>query len=181
MAQYAQDFGGIPNALSANLTLRAAVAKLAANEAMPGKVTEGSNRLATFREILADVIQGHLSVTDAYRRVEELLPRSQSPHAHNNRVFAHGWGERLVRTQLSRCYNQAVMEELLAEGHTQCYVPHSNGEDPTTPCSRELAGRVHDLRTLHDRLVASYRDANWSTDLKIPNHPHCTHTVTPAP
>lgn len=147
---------------------------------MPGKVTEGGARLQAFRGILQDLIAGRLDLLAAYQRTQSLLPREQSPHSYDNHVFPHDWGERLVRTQLSRCYNQAVMEELLASGQIMCHVPHSQAEAATSSCSQQLAGGNHDLRTLHDRLVASYRDGKWTKEVKIPNHPHCTHTVTPA-
>lgn len=177
---YAEDFGEILATLAANPALRQAVAKLAATEPMPGKVTEGGVRLQTFRGILEDLTAGRIDLHSAYQRTQHLLPREQSPHAQDNRVFGHDWGERLVRTQLSRCYNQAVMEELLASGQTVCHVPHSQAEAATSPCSQQLAGANQDLRTLYERLVASYRDGKWTSDVKIPNHPHCTHTVTPA-
>ena len=176
---YAEDFGQIAAALAENHDLREAVDTLAADEPMPGKVTEGGERLATFRRILRDLVSGHIDLREAYRRTEEELPREDSPYAHDNRVFPHDWGERLVRTQLSRCYNQAVMEELLAAGETTCHVPRSQAESIESRCSQELAGGNYDLQVLYDRLIQSYRDGQWSGEVKIPNHPHCTHTVTP--
>jgi len=180
MPTFANDFTEILQVLSANADLRAAVEALAMHEAMPGKVTEGGDRLSRFRSILRDLITGNINLQNAYERTENELPRANSSYASDNRVFATGWGERLVRTQLSRCYNQAVMEFLVTQGHTQCFVPHSTAEDSTTSCSQQLAGANHDIKTLHDLLVKSYRDGVWTKDVKIPNHPHCTHTVIPA-
>ena len=177
---YAEDFGQILATLAANAPLSQAVKALIHGEPMPGKVTEGGNRLDRFRAVLVELTNGSLDLDAAYRRTEEMLPREESQHAQDNRVFPHDWGERLVRTQLSRCYNQAVMEELLAGDQTTCYVPHSQAEAPSSSCSQRLAGSNHDLRTLYDLLISSYRDAQWSSDVKIPNHPHCTHTVTPS-
>jgi hypothetical protein len=179
-APYAEDFSQILTTLAANPDLRQAVVRLAATESMPGKVTEGGARLSVFRQILQDIIAGRISLQAAYQRTEEALPREESMYSHDNRVFPQDWGERLVRTQLGRCYNQAVMEELLAKGESTCHVPHSQAEAATSACSPELAGANHDLRTLYDRLLASYRDGTWTRELKIPNHPHCTHTITPA-
>lgn len=176
---YAKDFGQITATLSANSELREAVGALAATEPMPGKVTEGGGRLEAFRRVLRDLVNGQIDLEAAYHRTEEALPRNESPYAHDNRVFPQEWGERIVRIQLSCCYNQAVMQELLAAGETTCYVPHSRAESADSPCSQQLAGKNHDLQALYDRLIRSYRDGQWSSELKIPNHPHCTHTVMP--
>lgn len=178
--EYANDFTEIPQTLEANSALRVAVVAVVEREAMPGKATEGSDRLERFRRILIDLVNGRLSLEGAYERTEQELSRDTSPHRDDNRVFAAGWAERLVRTQLSRCYNQAVMEKLLSEGATMCFVPHSSAEDPGTACSLELAGGHHELQPLYERLTRAYRDGVWSREVKIPNHPHCTHTITPS-
>jgi len=177
---YAEDFGQIATTLATNAELRQEVAALAATEPMPGKVTEGGDRLEVFRRVLEDLIAGQIDLEQAYNRTEAELPRAESLHADNNRVFPHDWGERLVRTQLSRCYNQAVMEELLAAGETMCHVPRSQAESSDSKCSQQLAGGNHDLQGLYDLLIAAYREGHWSGEVKVPNHPHCTHTVVPA-
>lgn len=176
---YAEDFGQIATTLATNTELRQAVAALASTEPMPGKVTEGGDRIEVFRRVLDDLIAGRIDLEEAYLRTETELPRAESPHAGNNRVFPHDWGERLVRIQLSRCYNQAVMEELIAAGETRCHIPHSQAESSESKCSQQLAGGNHDLRDLYDRLIASYREGQWSSEVKVPDHPHCTHTVVP--
>jgi hypothetical protein len=177
---YANDFTEIPATLAKNEGLRHAVLELIDNQPMPGKVTEGGDRLVRFRGIIKDLVNGQIGLPEAYRRTESELPRHMSIHSGSNRVFPDGWAERQVRTQFSRFYNQAVMEKLLAEGQTQCFVPHSAAEDENTACSRQLAGSNHDLKTLYDRLVQSYAQGNWGQEVKIPDHPHCTHVVTPA-
>lgn len=78
-----------------------------------------------------------------------------SPHAHSKQVFAQGWGERLVRTQLSQFYNRAAMEKLRAAGYDRVFVPHSTAENPDSPCSQGLAGANQDLSTLYNRLITS--------------------------
>jgi hypothetical protein len=176
----ANDFTEIPTVLSQNEALRNAVVALVATDAMAGKVTEGGDRLERFRAILTDLVNGQIGLGEAIRRTQAELPRQTSPYSGNNRVFASNWEERLVRTQLSRFYNQGVMEQLLAEGETQCFVPHSPAEDPDSNCSRQLAGQNHDVKALYERLVTSYRDGVWSQSVKIPDHPHCTHVVTRA-
>jgi hypothetical protein len=176
---WANEFAEIPGILTERADLREAVLVLINGQPMPGKVTEGGNRLSRFREILKALVGGEIGLAEACRRTELELPRLESIYGGNNRVFASGWVERLVRTQYSRFYNQAVMEQLLSEGAVSCFIPHSSDEDPGSKCSRFLAGSAHDLRRLYDRLINSYARGNWTNELKIPEHPHCTHVVTP--
>ncbi len=177
---YANDFAGIPAALAQNEELRKAVLALVPTQPMAGKATEGGTRLQDFRLILADLVEGRLDLERASERTLRELPRASSLHGDSNRVFASGWAERLVRTQYSRFYNQAVLQALLAHGETSCFVPHSSDEDGGSKCSRLLAGAHHSVQTLYDRLVQSYAAGNFGQDAKIPDHPHCTHVVRPS-
>jgi len=177
---FASDFAEIPSTLQKNDLIRERALQLAGADPIPGKVTEGDARLEAFRVVLSDLIAGNVTLTEAMHRVAQQLPRDESIHAGNNRVFPQGWEERLVRTQFSRFYNQAILELLREEGQARCFVPHSRAEDRDSPCSVGLAGREHDVETLYARLTETYRDGQWNQELKIPNHPHCTHVITPA-
>ncbi|MBE7474275.1 MAG: hypothetical protein HS114_34530 [Anaerolineales bacterium] len=176
---YANEFSEIPIVLSKRADLRGAMIKLVETESVAGKVTEGGNRLDLFRSVLKPLIIGELTLTNAYQRTMLHLTRENSIHAGNNKVFATGWAERLVRTQYSRFYNQAVMEELLAKGQTECFVPHSSEENVGSKCSLYLAGKAHNLKALYNLLISSYAKGSWDSSPKIPDHPHCTHVVTP--
>jgi hypothetical protein len=176
---WANEFGEISTVLAERTDLRFAVLALISEQPIPGKVTEGGDRLSRFREIMKALVAGTIGLSEAHRGTEIQLPRLGSIYGSNNRVFASGWAERLVRTQYSRFYNQAVMEQLLGEGAVSCFIPHSSAEDSGSRCSRLLAGGSHDLRVLYDRLINSYANGNWTGDLKVPEHPHCTHVVTP--
>lgn len=177
---WADEFSDIPAVLAARPDLREAMAALIKDKEIQGKVTEGSDRIARLRDILLEFVNGKHSVASAARAVEERLPRATSPHAGNNRVFPDRWAERLVRTQVSRFYNQAVMEMLLAKGATSCFVPHSSSEEGTSKCSQQLAGSSHEIRKLYDRLISSYEKGTWGDEVKIPDHPYCSHVVKPA-
>ena len=176
---YAQDLYGIPEVLSQNEELRKEVIALVENKPIAGKATDGGDRDEKLRTILKDLFNGGINFSEAYRRTEIELPRHSSNHRESNRVFASGWAERLVLIQYSRFYNQAVMEKLINDGHTECFVPHSPGEDDSSPCTQHLAGRNHNLQTLYTRLIQSYERGQWTREVKIPDHPHCTHVVTP--
>ena len=180
MPVYADDFAGISMTLAQNDDLRLLMLDLVASQPMAGKVTEGGDRLQTFRSILAALVEGRIDLATSFRRTEVELPRSASIHGGSNRVFAANWAERLVRTQYSRFYNQAVMETLLAQGQARCFVPHSADEDGSSACSRQLAGSDHSVKALHDLLRQSYGAGVWG-GVKIPDHPHCTHVVRPLP
>ena len=176
---YAHDFYEIPDVLSNNEELREAIIALVETQPIAGKVTEGGDRLDRFRTILRNLFSDH-DFSEAVRRTEAELPRHSSSHSQNNHVFPTGWAERLVLTQYSRFYNQAVMEKLIAEDHTECHVPHSSTEDASSLCTQLLAGGNHDLQTLYIRLVQGYAFNKWKRgEAKIPNHPHCTHVVVP--
>lgn len=176
---YANEFSDISATLAERKDLRQAVLQLIDNQPVWAKALEGGDRLTRFRTILKKLVTGEMDLIEAYQGTTVELPRDGSIHVHNNRVFPKDWAERLVRTEYSRFYNQAVMEKLLAEGNTQCFVPHSSQEKPDSKCSIYLAGRVHDLKVLYDRLIEAHSKGNYSSDLKIPDHPHCTHVVTP--
>lgn len=176
---YASEFSDIPFALANNAALRDRVVGLVAQESMPGKATEGPGRLATFRALLSRLTTGELTLPAAVEEVERTMPPQSSPHGGNARVFPSGWAERLVRTQMSRFYNQAVLAMLLARGDARVFVPHSSGEGAESKCTKLLAGQAHDARELHDRLVRAYGQGDWSVGVKVPDHPHCTHVVTP--
>ena len=178
--EFAQDFFDIPATLAANDVLRDAVVTLIQNEPMPGKVLEGGDRLEVFRAVLTDLARGDISLNEAYQRTNSELPRHASLHSQNNRVFSQGWAERQVRTQFSRFYNQAVLDYLRENGTIECFVPHSAAEAASSSCTQLLAGRQHSVDTLYQRLTEAYARGNWSKDVKLPNHPHCTHVITPA-
>lgn len=178
--RYAKEFRDIPLVLTQNSELREAILSLVKTDPIPGKATEGGNRTDVFKGLLANFFKGKANLDITINETESSLPRALSPHSDSNRVFAKGWAERLVRTQVSRFYNQAVLQQILANGQTSCLVHHSSDESDTSNCSQLLAGTTQDPSVLLARLTTSYRDGNWTSEVKIPDHPHCTHTVMPA-
>ena len=71
------------------------------------------------------------------------------------------------------------LEALMGAGEVKCFIPHSSAEQLTSRCTQQLAGRAHEAATLHTLLVQNYTNGNWGRDVKLPDHPHCTHVVTP--
>lgn len=177
---YASQYSEIPAVLAGNQQLRDRVLQLLGQEPMPGKVTEGGSRLNDARALLGQVVRGETTPAAAYIEVERRIPRSSSPHSGNNRVFADGWGERFVRTHLSRFYNQAVLQLAMEAGLEEVFIPHSSEERGDSECTRLLAGSRQSSRVLLDRLNRSYGQGDFTAgDPKIPQHPHCTHVVRP--
>jgi hypothetical protein len=174
---WANEFDEIPTTLIARPDLRQAMLTNIAKDAIPGKVTEGGDRLEKFRVILSHLIEGKLTFKDAIVAIEHELSPHLSAHGSNNQVFPERWAERLLRIQFSRFYNQTVMEDLLARGETMCFVPHSSKEKQNSKCSKLLAGQEHSLETLYKRLIESYRNGNFGPEVKIPDHPFCTHVI----
>lgn len=179
MAQYAQDFYEIPETLGENERLQKQILDLVEVEPIHGKVTEGGDRVRNLRKILAEYFELELTLQETIQRISEDLPRHESQHAHNNRVFPDGWDERLARTQISRFYNQAVLLHLTDLGKEKCFIPHSNHEDIDSSCTIQLAGSSADVDNLLNRLNRAHSEGEWHDEVMIPDHPHCTHTITP--
>jgi len=178
---WAQEFRDIPATLEARPDLRAEMRRLLDEHELPVKVTEGGDRRAQRRAILGALFDGALTLDEAIAETERRLPRESSPHRTSNLVFASGWARRLVHTHTSVLYCWAVIELLLAAGHDRCFVPHSSAEAASSACSRLLAGRSHAAAILRDRLIDVYVAKHASREPLIPNHPHCTHVIAPAP
>lgn len=178
---FAREFAEIPAVLRQNTDLCDSVYALVGSEPIAGKITEGGSRLTRFREIMERLVSGEIGLEEAIERVRVYLGPDDSPHRWNRRVFPAGgvWAERLVRTQYSRFYNQAVLEALRADGEEKCFVPHSSAENATSPCTMHMTGSRHEVASLHHALVAAYRDGQWDQSPRIPDHPHCSHCVVP--
>jgi hypothetical protein len=179
--EWAAELSEVPSTLAVRPDLRAAMQALLAAHAIPVKVTEGGDRDARRKAILGALIDGALTFDEAIAQTEARLGRDDSPHADSNRVFASGWAKRLIYTHTGVLYTWAVLEALLAAGETRCFVAHSSAESATSPCARLLAGKLHDARTLRDRLVSVYIAGRQVRAPVVPNHPHCTHVASPPP
>lgn len=175
---YAEDFHEILTVLESNEFIRTEVLKLIDEKNVVGKVLEGGDRKQRFKDIMRQLVNGEVNLDDCYLKVEREVPRSNSIHANNNRVFSSNWGERLVRTNLSKYYNQFVLLKVLEDGESEVYIPHSRTESPDSPCSM-IAGTNHNAADLLNKLVDAYEENTFSKEIKIPNHPHCTHVVIP--
>ncbi|ELJ8616676.1 hypothetical protein RUK64_003606 [Vibrio cholerae] len=180
-ASYAKDFHEIPESLTNNSSLKRKALDLVQSEPIAGKVTIGGSRLEDFREILIDFFDLQIDLDAAIAETEHRLPRQHSMFSGDNRVFASGWAERLVRTQVSRFYNQAVLEKIIESGSDDCFVDHSSSEQASSKCSQQLAGANHSARVMLERIKSSYGDGEWNNERKLPDHPHCTHTFSPVP
>lgn len=177
---YANNFYEIIPVLSENHNLKNKVISLIDTRPIMGKVIEEENRKNEFRRILQKLITGDIIELDsAYNQVKINLPRNASKYAYNNRVFSQNWAERLVRIQLSRFYNQVVMEILIDQGEEECFIPHSKYEDYDTLCTTELAGKNHKVKNLYDILIDIYENENYNQSRTIPQHPNCTHVIRP--
>ena len=112
--------------------------------------------------------------------METQLPPTGSSYGTDRRVFPNGWAERLIRTQYSRFYNQAVLGHLEDAGQKRCFVPRSKSQDDGSKCSIDFAGRAHDVSELRQNMASAYAEGKFVEGMKkIPEHPHCTHVVRP--
>lgn len=177
---FAHEFDDIPEALSLNAPIRYRFLRLVQTDPIVAKVTQEADRLGAFRSILLEFGEGQTSLSQAIASTQQRLDPTSSAYSSDKRVFAKGWSERHVRTQVSRFYNQAVLESLNESGCETCFVPPSSREKPDSPCTLAYAGKLLEVRLLYDLLTMSYREGNWASgQIKIPDHPHCTHVVRP--
>jgi hypothetical protein len=177
--EWASEFRDIEPTLAERPDLRARMQALLAEHEIPVKVTEGSDRRDRRKAILHALFGGAITLEDAIAETEIRLARTDSPHRHDNRVFATGWAKRLMHTHTSVFYTWAVLDAVLAAGAARCFVPHSSAEAATSTCSRQLAGRDHDAAVLRGRLMQCYVEKRAMHVALVPNHPHCTHVAAP--
>jgi hypothetical protein len=177
--EYANEFNEILPVLSDNLDLRQKVVELIQNRPITGKSVEEDSRVNRFREVLIELVEGNISnLEESYSKVEVELPRNKSKYSFDNRVFASGWAERLVRTQLSRFYNQAILEELKRNGEEECFVPASSSHNLSSRCAI-IQNNDYKVDELLQNLIKNYEQGQFDNSLKIPEHPHCSHVVKP--
>jgi hypothetical protein len=178
--RWANHFDEILTTLAARQDIVDQMKSLIENEELHGKVFEGQGRKAAFRGILIDLIHRKLDLKESYEEMERHLNRAMSPYSSSNLVFSTGWAERSIRTQLSRFYNHAVMKLLLEKGQTDCYIPSSPDQNASSKCSIELVGGVHHIQPLLESLIEAYSNGNYKNkELKVPEHPYCSHVVRP--
>jgi len=180
MTAYAQHFYEIPEAIEENDEVRETILELVNSEPITGKALEGGDRTSVFRQILREFFKHERDLNETITDISTRLPRAESPHRPDNQTFADGWEERLARTQISRFYNQAVLQKLDEQGDEECFIPRSDHQKPDSNCTIRLAGGTANINTLRERLQRAYQDGEYHKEPMIPNHPHCTHTVTPA-
>lgn len=177
--EYANEFNEILSALTDNPKLRRRLIELIQNKPILGKSIVEESRVSKFREILVDLVEGNIpSLETSYMKVELALPRNESRYSNNNSVFARGWAERLVRTQLSRFYNQAVLEDLKERGEEECFVPASSSQNLSPRCA-VIQNGTYKVNYLLDNLIKNYENGEYDSSLKIPEHPYCSHVVKP--
>lgn len=178
--KWANDFFEILPTLNFREDLKRDIEELINHKHIPGKSLEGSGRVEKFKKILVDLINNRITLQQACINVENEIGKYGSSYASNNRVFPQDWGERLVRTNLSKFYNEAVLIQLIKRGEKKCFIPHSNSEDFSSSCSQNLAGKEHAIQPLLDTIEDVFEKENWKNkNPKIPDHPHCTHVIKP--
>lgn len=177
---WAKHFYEIETVLGERTDIVEEMVLLIEREPIHAKVLEGKGRQEKLKEILIEVVRRKRQLKDSYIWLERQLGRVGSSHEINNRVFPNGWGERVIRDNFSRFYNHAVMNLLLKDGHTKCYIPVSPYSDMDSKCSHSLSDGEHEIYPLLASLVDTYSNGNYSNkNPRIPDHPHCTHVVHP--
>ena len=175
---FAKEFSDILESITVNQKIGDRMIDNVKTANFVGKIFEGGRREGVFRMILSNLFQGNLTETQAKNDIEKQLERSSSPHWDNNQVFPLDWVERNYRTQLSRFYNQAVLEHLEEKGERECYVYHATNES-SEECIYIYAGKNHPVVDFLVNLIASYNNGDCSAKYKLPAHASCNHVVHP--
>jgi hypothetical protein len=177
--EYANEFNEILITLSNNFELKTKVVELIQTRPILGKSIEEDSRVNRFREILIELVEDNTSsLEQSYTKVESTIQRNESKYFFDNRVFANGWPERLVRTQLSRFYNQTLLEELKDHGETECFIPASSSQNLSSKCAI-IQNKNYNVNELLQNLINNYEKGQYDSSIKIPEHPHCSHVVKP--
>lgn len=179
MTEWATYYDEIPEALKTNEEVKRHALSLIPAEPIIAKSLEGDNRTALFREILNEFFNGSIEQEEAETRIWQELPPSESPHRGDNQLFHDQWAERIIRSQVSRFYNQSVMEFLEERGESEVFVPRSPRQYSDSECTIHLAERQHPISELLEYLYSQQREGNWNHGVTIPGHANCTHTVVP--
>lgn len=189
--KYANDFSDIQLVLEYDNHLRQSIKGLILNQIMTGnvfvsKADEDQIRIDKFRAILCLYFSCTIDFYQAKIETEIKLNRKDSCYENDNRTFCTNWSSRLLRTQISRFYNEAILNQLIADGEQFCYIAHSKmkvkNESSKFPLCACLVDKMLDPIELLDNLVDAYGgNCNYKAEPKIPSHPHCTHTIQPVP
>jgi hypothetical protein len=107
--EFADDFAEISDALMGDRLLTDVVVLMIASQPIPDPAAEGGDRQDKLRRILKDLAIGEIGLSRAIILVEDGLPRRTSIHYSDDRVFARGWAEALVRERFSAFYRQAAL------------------------------------------------------------------------
>lgn len=179
MTQWANHYLEIPEAIRNNQPLQSTIADIIPEKPIHGKKVAGGDREQSAREILIDFFDSKYGYQEAYQRVLQDLPKPESQHSHNNRVFSRDWNESLVRMHVVRFYNNGAFVHMMDLGYSQCFIPHSPEENHDSECTKRLAGEYWDIDRLLNRLKKRYDNENYDTKVTIPSRPNCTHTPVP--
>lgn len=84
--------------------------------------------------------------------------------------------ERIARTEPSKIYALAILENLRLKGEKYCYVEQTKKQEQCPHCRRLIDGRVFKIKTLVDNVYANY-GVSPPRSPSVPLHPNCMHRV----
>ncbi len=175
---YSSDFTEIPAVLSRNAELRAAVEKLIRSEPIPGKALEGGSRLDALRGVLLDLTNGRALASKTHTR--KLSERCHGPA----RPMRTATGFSLKTGESVLCVH-TLTSSTPVPSWKNCAQRATTGSSCHTPRLRSQTLHVRRGWPVpikicrHCTIAPSPTTGTASDELKIPHHPHCTHTVKP--
>lgn len=174
---WAENFYEIIKALRINKYLLENVKRLITTREIIGMSLADSSRKKLFKNILSDLSDGNIGLEESYNLLEYNNNQKLSVFCRPSTICANDWRERLIRINLSKFYNQAVLLYILNRGEKICFIPHSKYER-CNQCS-SMAGKVYDALDMLIKIENVYEKKIFHKEFKIPAHPYCTHVIMP--
>jgi hypothetical protein len=128
------------HALSKRSDLKQRVVQLINTERILEPQLETPNRIAQFRKLLVQFVQGRGTEAQIAQLLEMRLPAEEAVYARSPDVFPANWGAELLQRQALRFYNHAVLSTLI--GRQQHCVRVSG--DPIIYSARDLLEELID-------------------------------------
>jgi hypothetical protein len=123
-----------------------------------------------FKEILYSLYTSSITFEQACHRTEQEIV---TPPDYRK---IRRWGERLVRTEMSKIFTLGYGDYLLSIGERECFIPHTK-LDESEECLRVIAGRRFSIELIQMNIYKNYglRPPIHPT---VPLHANCRHIIT---
>ena len=180
MEKYAKEFSEIKDCIVINKKIKQRMIKLINIKRIYGYVVEEENRERELKLILEKFCNNdEYLLNNGVTEIREKITRSESKYSNNNNVFRKTWENQLLKNQISRFYNQAVLEILHDEGDEKFFVYPSKDQDPSGKCSIKFINKEWSINEILVNIERNYDEGKYDNSFKLPEHVNCSHVASP--